>query len=171
LSRVNTPDVNVLTAEDPVEYNLDGINQVLVNEDAGLTFAAALKAFLRQDPNVIMVGEIRDIDTGLDRGQGGAHGPPRAVDAPHNDAPQRHRPTRRHGHRAVSRVLVAESGPRTAPRTPHLLVLQAPVELSDEVLTSCSSIPPTARALEDPTARAAPIATTPATADARASTK
>jgi len=63
LSRVNTPDVNVLTAEDPVEYNLDGINQVLVNEDAGLTFSAALKAFLRQDPNVIMVGEIRDIDT------------------------------------------------------------------------------------------------------------
>ncbi len=63
LSRVNTPDVNVMTAEDPVEYNLDGINQVLVNEDAGLTFAAALKAFLRQDPNVIMVGEIRDIET------------------------------------------------------------------------------------------------------------
>jgi type IV pilus assembly protein PilB len=64
LSRVNTPEVNVMTAEDPVEYNLDGINQVLVNEDIGLTFAAALKAFLRQDPNIIMVGEIRDLDTG-----------------------------------------------------------------------------------------------------------
>ena len=64
LSRVNTPEVNVMTAEDPVEYNLDGINQVLVNDDVGLTFAAALKAFLRQDPNIIMVGEIRDIDTG-----------------------------------------------------------------------------------------------------------
>jgi len=63
LSRVNTPEVNVLTAEDPVEYNLDGINQVLVHEDVGLTFAAALRAFLRQDPNVIMVGEIRDLDT------------------------------------------------------------------------------------------------------------
>ncbi len=63
LSRVNTPEVNVMTAEDPVEYNLDGINQVLVNEDVGLTFAAALKAFLRQDPNIIMVGEIRDLDT------------------------------------------------------------------------------------------------------------
>jgi type IV pilus assembly protein PilB len=63
LSRINTPDVNVLTAEDPVEYNLDGINQVLVNEDVGLTFSAALKAFLRQDPNIIMVGEIRDLDT------------------------------------------------------------------------------------------------------------
>ncbi len=63
LSKVNTPEVNVLTAEDPVEYNLDGINQVLVNEDVGLSFSAALKAFLRQDPNIIMVGEIRDIDT------------------------------------------------------------------------------------------------------------
>jgi len=63
LSRVNTPEVNVMTAEDPVEYNLDGINQVLVNDDVGLTFAAALKAFLRQDPNIIMVGEIRDLDT------------------------------------------------------------------------------------------------------------
>jgi len=63
LSRVNTPEVNVMTAEDPVEYNLDGINQVLVNESVGLSFASALKAFLRQDPNIIMVGEIRDIDT------------------------------------------------------------------------------------------------------------
>jgi type IV pilus assembly protein PilB len=63
LSRVSTPDVNVMTAEDPVEYNLDGINQVLVNEGVGLTFSAALKAFLRQDPNIIMVGEIRDLDT------------------------------------------------------------------------------------------------------------
>jgi type IV pilus assembly protein PilB len=63
LSRVNTPEVNVMTAEDPVEYNLDGINQVLVHEDIGLTFSAALKAFLRQDPNIIMVGEIRDLDT------------------------------------------------------------------------------------------------------------
>src|SRR5215467_753472 len=63
LTRINTPEVNVMTAEDPVEYNLDGINQVLVNDDVGLTFAAALKAFLRQDPNIIMVGEIRDLDT------------------------------------------------------------------------------------------------------------
>jgi type IV pilus assembly protein PilB len=63
LSRINTPDVNVMTAEDPVEYNLDGVNQVPINEGVGLTFAAALKAFLRQDPNIIMVGEIRDLDT------------------------------------------------------------------------------------------------------------
>ena len=63
LSKVNLPEVNIMTAEDPVEYNLEGINQVLVNEDVGLTFAAALKAFLRQDPNIIMVGEIRDLET------------------------------------------------------------------------------------------------------------
>ena len=64
LSKINTPEVNIMTAEDPVEYNLDGINQVLVNDDVGLSFAAALRSFLRQDPNIIMVGEIRDIDTG-----------------------------------------------------------------------------------------------------------
>jgi type IV pilus assembly protein PilB len=64
LSKVNTMDVNIMTAEDPVEYNLYGINQVLVRTEIGMTFAAALKAFLRQDPNIIMLGEIRDLETG-----------------------------------------------------------------------------------------------------------
>jgi type IV pilus assembly protein PilB len=64
LSRINTIEVNIMTAEDPVEYNIDGINQVLVRNEIGMTFAAALKAFLRQDPNIIMVGEIRDLETG-----------------------------------------------------------------------------------------------------------
>jgi type IV pilus assembly protein PilB len=64
LSKVNNIDVNIMTAEDPVEYNLFGINQVLVRNEIGMTFAAALKAFLRQDPNIIMVGEIRDLETG-----------------------------------------------------------------------------------------------------------
>ncbi|MFC1791102.1 type IV-A pilus assembly ATPase PilB [Gemmatimonadota bacterium] len=64
LSKVNKEDVNIMTAEDPVEYNLHGINQVLVRTEIGMTFSAALKAFLRQDPNIIMVGEIRDLDTG-----------------------------------------------------------------------------------------------------------
>jgi type IV pilus assembly protein PilB len=64
LSKINTNEVNIMTAEDPVEYNLHGINQVQVRTDIGMTFAAALKAFLRQDPNIIMVGEIRDLDTG-----------------------------------------------------------------------------------------------------------
>ncbi len=64
LSKVNTEAVNIMTAEDPVEYNLFGINQVLVRNEIGMTFAAALRAFLRQDPNIIMVGEIRDLETG-----------------------------------------------------------------------------------------------------------
>ncbi len=63
LNILNTPDVNISTAEDPSEINLEGINQVNVNPKVGLTFAAALKAFLRQDPDIIMVGEIRDIET------------------------------------------------------------------------------------------------------------
>ena len=64
LSKVNSIDTNIMTAEDPVEYNLFGINQVLVRTEIGMTFAAALKAFLRQDPNIIMLGEIRDLETG-----------------------------------------------------------------------------------------------------------
>ena len=64
LSKVNSIDTNIMTAEDPVEYNIYGINQVLVRNEIGMTFAAALKAFLRQDPNIIMVGEIRDLETG-----------------------------------------------------------------------------------------------------------
>lgn len=63
LNELNKPDVNVSTAEDPVEYNLDGINQVQVHPGIGFTFAEALRAFLRQDPEVIMVGEIRDLET------------------------------------------------------------------------------------------------------------
>ncbi|MDX2219767.1 MAG: type IV-A pilus assembly ATPase PilB [Burkholderiales bacterium] len=64
LNILNKPGINISTAEDPAEINLPGINQVNVNDKAGLTFAAALKAFLRQDPDIIMVGEIRDIETG-----------------------------------------------------------------------------------------------------------
>lgn len=63
LSRINTPDLNILTAEDPVEYELRGIGQLHVQPKIGLTFAAALRSFLRQDPDVIMVGEIRDHET------------------------------------------------------------------------------------------------------------
>jgi len=63
LSTINDPTINISTAEDPVEYQLPGINQVAVNEKIGLSFATALRAFLRQDPDVIMVGEIRDLET------------------------------------------------------------------------------------------------------------
>jgi type IV pilus assembly protein PilB len=63
LSRVNTPEVNIMTAEDPVEFQLPGINQVQMKENIGLNFAAALRSFLRQDPNIVLVGEIRDFET------------------------------------------------------------------------------------------------------------
>jgi type IV pilus assembly protein PilB len=63
ISRINTPTTNIMTAEDPVEFNLMGVNQVQVKESIGLNFAAALRSFLRQDPNIILVGEIRDFET------------------------------------------------------------------------------------------------------------
>jgi type IV pilus assembly protein PilB len=63
LSKVNSPEVNIMTAEDPVEFNLPGINQVQMKEAIGLNFAATLRSFLRQDPNIILVGEIRDFET------------------------------------------------------------------------------------------------------------
>src|SRR6188472_2378253 len=63
ISKLNTPETNIMTAEDPVEFNLPGINQVQVRENIGLNFAAALRSFLRQDPNIILVGEIRDFET------------------------------------------------------------------------------------------------------------
>ena len=63
LNILNSAERNIATAEDPVEINLEGINQVNVNHKVGLSFASALRAFLRQDPDVVMVGEIRDLDT------------------------------------------------------------------------------------------------------------
>jgi type II secretory ATPase GspE/PulE/Tfp pilus assembly ATPase PilB-like protein len=63
ISRINTPKVNIVTLEDPIEYKIGGVNQVQVNPGAGLTFASGLRSFLRQDPNIILVGEIRDRET------------------------------------------------------------------------------------------------------------
>ena len=63
LDRLNQPETNIMTAEDPVEFNIKGINQVQIRDNIGLTFATALRSFLRQDPDVIMVGEIRDFET------------------------------------------------------------------------------------------------------------
>src|SRR5437899_8480336 len=63
IAQLNEPSVNILTAEDPIEFNLAGINQVQMKEQIGLTFASALRSFLRQDPDIILVGEIRDFET------------------------------------------------------------------------------------------------------------
>jgi type IV pilus assembly protein PilB len=63
IAQLNTPETNIMTAEDPVEFQLTGVNQVQMKEQIGLNFAAALRSFLRQDPNIILVGEIRDFET------------------------------------------------------------------------------------------------------------
>jgi len=63
MSAVNSDDVNIITAEDPVEFNIRGINQVQTNDAIGMTFAMSLRSFLRQDPNIVLVGEIRDFET------------------------------------------------------------------------------------------------------------
>ncbi|KKQ48782.1 MAG: General secretion pathway protein F [candidate division TM6 bacterium GW2011_GWF2_38_10] len=63
LTRLNKPEVNIITVEDPVEYTISGVSQVQVNEKAGLTFAAALRSILRQDPDIVLIGEIRDVET------------------------------------------------------------------------------------------------------------
>jgi len=84
VATLNTVDTNIMTAEDPVEFQLAGINQVQMKEQIGLNFAAALRAFLRQDPNIILVGEIRDFETAENRRQGRTHGPLGAI---HADTP------------------------------------------------------------------------------------
>ena len=90
-----------MTAEDPVEFNLPGINQVQMKEQIGLNFAAALRSFLRQDPNIILVGEIRDFETAEIASQGGAHRPPGALHPAHQRRALHDQPPDEHGHRAL----------------------------------------------------------------------
>ncbi len=124
LNRLNTVDTNIMTAEDPVEFNLSGINQVQTKAEIGLTFAAALRSFLRQDPDMIMVGEIRDYETAEIGGQGRPHGTPRPVHAPHQRRAQHHQPPPEHGRGALpGRGLhQRHRGPAAGP--PHLPGLQ-----------------------------------------------
>ena len=130
LSRVNTIEVNIMTAEDPVEYNLMGINQVLVRNEVGMTFAAALKAFLRQDPNIIMVGEIRDIETGGIAIKAALTGHLVLSSTLHtNDAPVHDHAHDRHGDRAVQRRVRRQPDRGAAAGAAHLQGVQdgAPV--------------------------------------------
>ena len=120
LSKVNNIDVNIMTAEDPVEYNLYGINQVLVRTEIGMTFAAALKAFLRQDPNIIMVGEIRDLETGGIAIKAALTGHMVLVDAAHQLGAGNGDASDGHGARAVQRGVGAQPDARAATGAPHL---------------------------------------------------
>jgi type IV pilus assembly protein PilB len=105
LSELNKSTENISTAEDPVEFNLAGINQVQIQDGIGLNFAAALRSFLRQDPDIIMVGEIRDFETAEIAIQGLAHRSPRTLDPAHQRRARRHQPPPRDGHRARPRLL------------------------------------------------------------------
>ena len=124
IPRINTPETNIMTAEDPVEYNLPGINQVQVRENIGLNFAAALRAFLRQDPNIILVGEIRDFETAEIAVKAALTGHLVLSTLHTNDAPEHGQPADEHGHRAVPRGQLREPDLRPAPGAPRLQQLQ-----------------------------------------------
>ena len=127
LSKVNNIDVNIMTAEDPVEYNLYGVNQVLVRTDIGMTFAAALKAFLRQDPNIIMVGEIRDLETGGIAIKAALTGHMVLSHPAHQLGAGDGHPSHGHGARAVQRGVGAQPRAGAATAAPHLPQLQGAV--------------------------------------------
>ena len=101
LALISRPEINVITVEDPVEYRLAGVNQVQINVRAGLTFASALRSILRSDPDVVMVGEIRDVGDGEDLDRGRAYGPLRALDPAHERRALHDHPPRRDGRGAV----------------------------------------------------------------------
>ena len=102
ITKINTPQTNIMTAEDPVEFNLAGVNQVQVRENIGLSFAAALRSFLRQDPNIILVGEVRDFETAEMAVKAALTGHLVCRHA-HLRCPKDDQPAHEHGYRAVSR--------------------------------------------------------------------
>ncbi len=101
LAELNKTTENISTAEDPVEYNLAGINQVQMHDDIGLNFAAALRSFLRQDPDIIMVGEIRDFETAEIAVKAALTGHMVLSTLHTNDAPSTGLAHAQHGHRAL----------------------------------------------------------------------
>ena len=120
LRKINTIDSKLLTAEEPVEYDLEGIMQVPVNEAIGLTFARVLRAFLRQDPDRIMVGETRDLETAQIAIQASLTGHLVFTTLHTNDAPGRGHALDRHGRGAVPDFFHARSRARAAPAAQHL---------------------------------------------------
>jgi len=133
LQRINTPEVNIMTAEDPVEFNLAGINQVQTREQIGLNFAAALRSFLRQDPNIILVGEIRDFETAEVAIKAAMTGHLVLSTLHTNDAPS-----------SISRLMNMGIEPFLVATSVHLIVAQ---RLVRRICTFCKEpfeIPPTA---------------------------
>ena len=144
LPRINTPETNIMTAEDPVEFNLLGINQVQIRESIGLNFAAALRSFLRQDPNIILVGEIRDFETAEIAVKAALTGPPRALDAAHQRRAEHGEPADEHGHRAVPGGQLGQPDLRAAPGAPRLQELQR-AEPDSAASARCRSASPRKR--------------------------
>ena len=169
LNAINSPEKNIITIEDPVEYQLAGINQIQVNLKAGLGFAQGLRSMLRADPDIIMVGEIRDARDRADRGRVGPHGPPRPLDASHQRRPVRDHPPDRDGHRAVPHRVGGGLHRRPAARAQAVHPLQearrpqpgvargAPA--SRRTSTSRPTSPPAARAATTPATRAGSAST------------
>lgn len=126
LYELNKPDVNISTAEDPVEFNFEGINQVQVNADIGLTFANALRSFLRQDPDIIMVGEIRDLETAEIAAKAASTGHLVVSTLHTNDAPQ-----------TISRMVEMGVAPFVVTSTVELIVAQ---RLVGRVCETCKTV-------------------------------
>ena len=134
LNILNQPGVNIATAEDPGEIQLAGVNQVNVNDKAGLTFAAALKAFLRQDPDIIMVGEIRDLET-ADIAIKAAQTGHLVLSTLHtNDAPTTLHAAAQHGRRAVQHRVVGDPDHRAAAGPPACTHCKKPEDIPPEAL-------------------------------------
>ena len=123
LNQVARPEINVITVEDPVEYRIPGINQVQVNVKAGLTFASALRSILRSDPDVVLVGEIRDHETAQIAIEAALTGHLVLSTLHTNDAPSRDDATHRDGHRAVPRGFRSRLRRCPAARAPLVLAL------------------------------------------------
>ena len=123
LTALNSPEKNIITVEDPVELPLKGVNQVQLNIKAGLNFASALKSILRSDPDIVLVGEIRDKETAVDRHRGRAHRPHGARHPPHQQRRVHADASDRDGHRALPGDLVAVrgGGPAPGPAAVHAL--------------------------------------------------
>ncbi len=132
LSEINSRDRNILTVEDPIEYDLEGVGQTQVNTKVDMTFARGLRAILRQDPDVVMVGEIRESGNRPDCGAGVPHRSPGDVDPAHQHRHRRHHPDAGHGDRALPALLVALGCAGTATGAHPLPDCRAPRPITEQ---------------------------------------
>ncbi len=139
LNIVSKPEVNVITVEDPVEYRLPGINQVQTNAKAGLTFASALRSILRSDPDVVLIGEIRDHETAQIAVEASLTGHLVLSTLHTNDAPELDHPAHRDGHRAVPGRVGPRLRPGPAPHPPPLRQVQGAVRAGARAARAASA--------------------------------